>query len=322
MNNILITSAGRRVSLTRAFKTELQKIYPDSKVFVSDAAPELSSAAQIADKAFKLPLVTDVKYTDVLITLCKENNIKIIIPTIDPELPVLAENYQKFVDNGIYPIISSAGLIANCNDKRKTHSFFETKDINYAKEYSRDNYTFPFFIKPIDGSSSRDLYIIKEKEDLSKDLIENEKLLFLKYYPKDEHDEYTCDLYYDKNHNLKCIVPRKRIEIRGGEVSKGLTRKNILVDYISERLHHIEGARGCLTFQFFLNHKTNDIIGIEINARFGGGYPLSYLAGANYPAWIIKEYLLEERIKEFDEWKDNLLMLRYDSEILVENFYE
>ena len=321
MNNILITSAGRRVSLTRAFQEELKKVFPDSKVYVSDAAPELSSAAQIADKAFKLPLVDDVNYVDVLIKLCKANDIKIIIPTIDPELPVLAINYDLFLKNNIHPIISSEGLIKDCNNKRNTHRFFETKNIKYAKEYSRTDYQFPFFIKPIDGSGSSDLYIIKEKKDLSQELIDNEKLLFLKYYSKDEHDEYTCDLYYDKKHYLKCAVPRKRIEIRGGEVSKGLTRKNILLKYISERLQYIDGARGCLTFQFFLHQKTDDIIGIEINARFGGGYPLSYLAGANYPKWVIKEYLLNESIEKFDNWKDNLLMLRYDSEILVEDFH-
>ncbi|UZO82366.1 ATP-grasp domain-containing protein [Aquimarina sp. ERC-38] len=321
MNNILITSAGRRVSLTRAFQKELKEVFPDSKVFVSDAAPELSSAAQIADRSFNLPLVKDPAYIDVLITLCKKEGIKLIVPTIDPELPVLAENYEKFVANGIYPIISSAQFISYCNDKRNTHHFFATKNIKYAKEYSRTNYTFPFFIKPIDGSGSSDLYIIKEESDLSNELIENEKLLFLEYYSKKEHDEYTCDLYYDRNHDLKCIVPRKRIEIRGGEVSKGLTRKNILMNYISQRLQHIEGARGCLTFQFFVHAQTEDVIGIEINARFGGGYPLSYLAGANYPKWVINEYLLDKPVEPFDQWKDNLLMLRYDSEVLVEDYH-
>jgi len=81
----------------------------------------------------------------------------------------------------------------------------------------------------------------------------------------------------------------------------------------------VDGARGCLTVQFFLNKKTNHIVGIEINPRFGGGYPLSYLAGANFPGWIIQEYLLNESIEYSETWEDNLLMLRYDHEILVKN---
>jgi len=85
-------------------------------------------------------------------------------------------------------------------------------------------------------------------------------------------------------------------------------------------LQHIAGARGCLTIQVFL-HKTEDkILGIEINPRFGGGYPLSYLAGANYSQWAIREYLLNQKIEEFAAWSDNLLMLRYDAEVLVHNY--
>lgn len=74
--------------------------------------------------------------------------------------------------------------------------------------------------------------------------------------------------------------------------------------------------------QFFFNPETKRVIGIEINPRFGGGYPLSYLAGANFPKFIIDEYILNEEIQPFDDWEDNLLMLRYDNEVLVHNYEE
>ena len=106
---------------------------------------------------------------------------------------------------------------------------------------------------------------------------------------------------------------------RDGEISKGKTLKNILVSYLKEKMHTVEGAIGCLTAQFFLNESTNRIVGIEINPRFGGGYPLSYLAGANFPAWIIQEYLLNKEIKYSESWENNLLMLRYDNEIIIKN---
>jgi carbamoyl-phosphate synthase large subunit len=144
-------------------------------------------------------------------------------------------------------------------------------------------------------------------------------LMFLEYLDKDKYQEFTCDLYYGKDSHLKCVVPRKRIEVRDGEVNKGKTEKNILIDFIYERLKIINGARGCLTAQFFKHKESEKIIGIEINPRFGGGYPLSYKAGANYPKWIIEEYLLDKTIEPYDAWKDNLLMLRYDKEVFVEN---
>jgi carbamoyl-phosphate synthase large subunit len=166
-----------------------------------------------------------------------------------------------------------------------------------------------------------DTYIIKGREDLRDYHFTNPKLMFLEYLDLAAHDEYTCDLYYGRDHKLKCVVPRKRIEVRDGEVNKGITVRNKLVTYIKEHMATIEGAEGCLTTQFFKEKKGSKIYGIEINPRFGGGFPLTYLAGANYPRWIINEYLLDEETAEnFDCWEADLLMIRYDDEILVHGY--
>ena len=321
--NILITSVGKRVSLVKIFKDELKKVYPKGKVYTVDLNPQLSSAAYISDGAFKVPHVKEPEYLDCLIDICINNKITLIIPTIDPELLVLAENEKKLLEYGIKPVISSVDFIKKCRDKRKIHSFFEEVGINIAKEFTKDNYKLPLFIKPIDGSRSVDTFLILEQKDLTDYHFQNEKLMFLEYLDRDFYNEYTCDLYYSKNNELKCVVPRKRIEVRDGEVNKGKTEKNALLNYIKDKMHYIEGARGCLTVQFFKHKHNNDIVGIEVNPRFGGGYPLTYLAGANYPKWIIEEYLFGEEINEYYEsWEDNLLMLRYDDEILVHDYLD
>jgi len=319
--NILISSAGRRVSLVRAFQKELKEVYPNAKVYASDANPQLSGACQVADGHFKVPMVSDPDYPESMIRQCREHDIQLVVPTIDAELLPMAINKTLFTENGIKPIIAPETFVEKCRDKRKIHNFFETRKMTVAHEYTKDNYKLPLFIKPIDGSRSIDTYLIQEEADLTDYHFDNDKLMFLEYLDHDHYDEYTCDLYYGKDHNLKCIVPRKRLEVRDGEVYKALTVDNVLVPYIKERLNHIEGAVGCLTSQFF-KHKTEDkIYSIEINPRFGGGFPLSYLAGANYPKWIIQEFFLGETIEEqFDCWERDLLMIRYDDEILVHGY--
>jgi len=179
---------------------------------------------------------------------------------------------------------------------------------------------FPLFIKPNNGSRSIDTFYIESKEDITDYHLQNEKFMFLEYIDHSKNDEFTCDTYYGKDNKLKCVVPRKRIEVRDGEVNKGKTEKNELVNYIKALLNKVEGALGCLTMQFFLNRETREIVAIEINPRFGGGYPLSYLAGANFPKWIIEEYMLNKKISYFEGWEDNLLMLRYDKEVLVHKY--
>jgi len=318
--NILITSAGQRVSLVRAFQKELKLFDQNAKVYTVDFNPTLAPACHVSDGYRIVKKVTDSNYIQDLIAICKELKVKLLIPTIDTELLVLAKHKHLFLEQGIIPIVSSNEFITICRDKRITNDFFLQNNIDVPRAIDKEKPTFPLYIKPYDGSLSFDTFLIKSASDLRPYHFENEKLMFMEYIDHDNYDEYTVDTYYDKNGLLKSIVPRKRITVRAGEVSKGVTQRNEIVACIKENLHHIEGAIGCLTMQFFFNPINKRIIGIEINPRFGGGYPLSYLAGANYPKFLIEEYLLGEEIDFFDNWEDNLLMLRYDDEILVRNY--
>ncbi|TRZ42536.1 ATP-grasp domain-containing protein [Robertkochia solimangrovi] len=319
--NILICSAGRRVSLVNSFKRELTTRLPDAKVFTSDARPELAAACQISDRYFKVPSLSETDYIPRLIEICKNNDIKLLIPTIDTELRILAEHKKELEAEGITPLVSDLEFIRMCHNKRLTHEFFKSIDILAAKEYSKDNYSLPLYIKPINGSRGVDNFIIREETDLNSYHFENDNLIFLEYLDHDKFEEYTCDLYYDRKSSLRCVIPRKRVEVRDGEVNKGLTERNEIISMVREKLSTLPGVFGCINIQFFKHKETGAIYGIEINARFGGGYPLSYLAGGNYSGWIIDEYFLGKPIEDkFDVWEDQLLMLRYDNEILVHGY--
>ncbi|MBS1549853.1 MAG: ATP-grasp domain-containing protein [Bacteroidetes bacterium] len=322
MNNILITSAGQRVALVKAFQKEIKKLYPEAKVYTVDLNPILAPACHVSDGYRSVKKVTNSNYITDLLTICKEWNIKLIVPTIDTELIALSENKQLFLEAGIIPIVSSIDFVQACRDKRIINQFFIDHNIEIPQHIDKKNPTFPLFIKPYDGSLSKDIFLINTKEDLTDYHLSNPKLMFMEYIDHKKHSEYTVDTYYDKNNQLKCVVPRKRIFVRAGEVNKGVTHKNEIVEYVKQRLSYIDGAVGCLTMQFFFNTESKRVIGIEINPRFGGGYPLSYLAGANYPKFLIDEYILEKNIHYYDEWENNLLMLRYDDEVLVRNYEE
>lgn len=322
MNNILITSAGQRVSLVKAFQEEIKKLHPENKVYTVDLNPILAPACIVSDGYKKVGKVTDNKYIEDLIGICIEWEIKIIIPTIDTELSILAKNRELFLEKGINLVVSSLEFVEKCRDKRLINSFFTKNNIDIPKAIDKNAPVFPLFIKPYDGSLSKDIFLINDSSELTEYHLTNPKLMFMEYIDQSQHEEFTVDAYYDRHNTLKCLVPRKRIFVRAGEINKGVTKKNELVDFIKTRLGKIDGAIGCLTMQFFFNPETKRVIGIEINPRFGGGYPLSYLAGANFPKFIIDEYILNEEIQPFDDWEDNLLMLRYDNEVLVHNYEE
>ena len=318
MNNILITSAGRRVELVRAFQLELKKKFPLSKVYTAEANPEWSSACRVSDEYFTIPRVDNENYINSILELCIKKQIKIVIPTIDTELLVLSDSKELFLLNNIHLIVSDFDFISKCRDKRQTNILFRDLKIEIPSVIDKKNPTFPLFIKPYDGSLSKDIYLINCKEELTDSLLNNPKLMFMEYINPKYFHEYTIDAYYDKNSQLRCLVPRRRIEVRGGEISKGKTEKPDFYKVLKEKLGFLKGAKGCLTIQFFIGKETEEIIGIEINPRFGGGFPLSYASGANYPEYIILEYIMNDPITFNDNWIENRVMLRFDSEVILD----
>lgn len=318
MNNILITSAGRRVELVRAFQVELKKKFPKSKVYTAEANPEWSSACRVSDEYFTIPRVDNENYINSILELCIKKEIKIVVPTIDTELLVLSDSKDLFLSNNIQLVVSDFDFISKCRDKRQTNILFNDLKIEIPSPIDKKNPSFPLFIKPYDGSLSKDIYLINCKEELTDSLLNNPKLMFMEYINPKDFNEYTIDAYYDKNSNLRCLVPRRRIEVRGGEISKGRTEKHDFYKILKERLSFLNGARGCLTIQFFIGNENGKIIGIEINPRFGGGFPLSYASGANYPEYIILEYMMNETITFNDNWIENRVMLRFDSQVILD----
>jgi len=316
-NNILITSAGKRVALVRYFKETLLRFFPEAKVFITEMNPSLAPASYVCDKSFVVPRVTAPGYSDILLTICEDNHIGMVIPTIDTELLILAEHKSDFEKRGIHLVVSDKSFVSMCRDKRKTGDLFKYYGINVPKAVDKCHPSFPFFAKPFDGSLSTNLHIIRTESELTPNILNDEKLLFMELIDKNEFQEYTVDMYYGKDNRVKCIIPRERIEIRAGEINKGRTAKNEIVGFLKDKLEHIDGSVGCICVQLFFNSKTKNVLGIEINPRFGGGYPLSYSAGGNYPEMLIREYFLGEKVEYFQNWKDGMLMLRYDDAIFV-----
>jgi len=314
--NVLITSAGTRVSLLNFFKEEALSI--DVKIYASDLEPALSPACQIAFKYFKSPKVGTDEYINFLVRTCLDNSIGLIVPTIDLELEQLSLHRDLFLEKGIKVIVSDSEFVKICNDKRLSNIFFNDLGIRTPKIFGIGELDFPVYAKPYNGSLSKNNHLIKSKEDLTENIISDKDLIFMEYVSPEIYSEYTVDAFYNLKGHLISLVPRKRLKVRAGEINKGVTKKNFVMDFLLEKFKFLKGACGCITLQFFVNEPKERILGIEINPRFGGGYPLSHLSGANYIKYIFDEYILNKDIFYSENWKQNVLMLRYDAEIIVE----
>ena len=317
--NVLITSAGRRGKLVAAFRRELANLLPGARVFAADMRPELSAGCRLADAAFAVPAVDDSDYIARLFDLCLANRIGLVVPTIDPELPILAGCRVAFGERGIHVVVSDPAFVDTCRDKRKLVWWFSERGLRTPRVFDVHSIaSFPVFAKPYDGSGSRDARVIERPSDLPAGVRNDPRMMYVEYLSPQDHDEYTVDMYYNRYGRLRCLVPRQRLETRAaGEVSKARIRRISLIHELLEQLEQIDGVRGCITLQLFVRRRTAEAYAIEINPRFGGGFPLSYEAGANFPAWLIREYLQSQPIEFFNEWEDDLTMLRYDDHVLV-----
>lgn len=313
-SNILITSAGRRVDLIKSFKSSIKKSKLKIRLYTADSAPNLSSACNFNKTLLKLPKVNDPKFENSLLRLVKKYSIRIIIPTIDNELLKYSKMKERFRKKNVYIIVSEEKLIKQVIDKLKSKIFFDKLGLHYPKIYNAKNVKFPCIIKPRKGSSSIGVAKITNSKDISNKSFLYNKFIVMQYLNK-SYEEFTVDLYYDRNNKLRSLIPRKRIEIRGGEVSKSKTIKKDIYNYLKSKLYYLEGAVGCINLQ--LMKKKDSLFAIEVNARFGGGYPLSYAAGGDYPLNLINEYILDKKVPFKSNWKENLLMLRYDEKILI-----
>lgn len=319
MKNILITSAGKRVVLVQIFQQTLKDLGLEAKVYTTDMKPMMAPACIVSDEGIKVSPCTAEGYVDEIVQICQSRNVGVIIPTIDPELMILAKNRQRFLEIGVEIVLSDEEFIKACRDKRQTQLYLKDIGIEVPKAIDKYHPTFPMFVKPYDGSLSRDIHVVRNQKELTQDMLENPKFMFMEYLDKKDYKEYSVDMYFGKDHCVKGIVPRERIEVRAGEINKGKTHKNEIVDFLRDKMGCLHGVRGCICFQLFYRESDHQIKGSEINPRFGGGFPLTYHAKANYAAYIIREYLQQETVDYSDAWLDNTLMLRYDNDIIIYN---
>jgi carbamoyl-phosphate synthase large subunit len=324
--NVLFTCIGRRVSLLESFRRAAKQLKIEISLLGTDTT-ELSPALQLCDKRYGVKPTTHASYIKQLLSIVKTNRIKLLIPTVDLDLKRLAQNKPKFAGMGCRILVSDPEVIDICQDKRKTYKFllnnsFDTpatlsvrtalKNIKSATGNRKSETSFPLFLKPWDGSAGRPNAVIDNRKEL---------LFYSKRIPNPicqelvKGTEYTCDVYVDFGMKVRCVVPRKRIEVRAGEVSKAQVIKNTRI--MSEAAALVEKLKvgpGVITLQLFLTGDCK-VKFTEINPRFGGGVPLSIKAGADFPKWILQEMAGRKPNIHPDGFKDGLIMLRYDSEV-------
>jgi len=316
--NILFTSVGRRVELLRAFRCAYRSLNLDGLIIAIDIDP-LAPALKIADRAYIVPKVNSPEYIPKLMKICRKERVNLIFPLIDPDIPVLSENRHTLEDLGIRLAVIPKESLEIVNDKWATRRFFHKIGVPtpfslLPDEINNNNIMYPLFIKPRQGSAAKLTFKINNKSELD---------FFIKYVPNPIIQEFitgpevTNDITCDLRSDILAIVSRKRIEVRWGEVSKGVTVYEPTIIEYCKKIAKSLPAVGPITVQCIM--KDNLPYFTEINARFGGGLPLGIAAGVDSPKLILaKEAGLDIDVPPIGSYKVGLYITRFDDSFFLE----
>lgn len=311
---ILFTGIGRRVELVQAFRQAALTLHRKLLIYGADFT-ETAPALAYCNEILHTVSMRDPNYIANLLQICQKDKINLLIPTIDTDLLILAENRERFEKAGTRVMISAPEMVRLCRDKNLTSRFFTECGLNAPMLVSdRERYAggYPAFIKPKDGSSSIDAFKVENVKELEVYTNQIGEYVIQPFVPG---KEYTIDIFCDWDGKPVSIVPRERLQVRAGEVLK--TRIDMDETMIQEAvtLCHVFKPCGPITVQLIRDHVGKDWF-IEINPRFGGGAPLSMKAGAKTAEAVLK-LLNGERPAYFHDIENGAVYSRFDQSICV-----
>lgn len=286
--NLLLTSIGKRVELIEHLKSRF-------RVVGVDASSE-NAAKCFADVFYQVPRCLEKGYVEELLSLCRKEAVSLLVPLYEPEFLILDKARERFREIGVTLVLSEKPVLEICGDKRRTAVFFEKYQIPAPRTLLEQEVQnridgrdgdggYPFVVKPADGMGSENIFFAKNRKELA----------FFQNYVGNalvqecaSGTEYTIDVLCGLSGEPVYIVPRIRLEVRDGEVTKSRVDLQGLVIEETKRLLAALQKEGCvkgpMTIQCFLAKDQKSLQFLEINPRFGGGVPLAFAAGADYAA--------------------------------------
>lgn len=331
--NILLTSVGRRAYIIDYLRDVYKRLGLAGNIIATNSDMN-TTAMSVADKAFESPIIYDEKYIPFLLEICKSEKIDMLISLFDIDLMILAKNKRRFESQGVKVIVSDENIINICNDKfemlkylKKINmpvpmTYIDLEEALKGVDFDKNSY----ILKPRWGMGSLSIFEAENKKELEV-LYEKAKRSIQKSYLRFESgadidrailiqekikgDEYGLDIFNDLEGENPAVTVKKKLAMRSGEtdIAEVIENKELenIGKKIAESLKHI----GNLDMDILFDGQKAYII--DMNARFGGGYPFTHSAGVNELEALIRlcknEKVNDLSVKKYGLFAKEIAML-------------
>lgn len=309
--NIMMLGGARRVSMAELFKRSGERIGREVSIISYELLEQVPIA--LVGKVIVGLRWSDPNVVADIVKVAREYEIDIILPFVDGAIEIASKVKQHLP--GVFVPVGDFEVNRTMFDKVAAAKAFEQAGLPIPKTYSAINAQMPAIAKPRKGSASRGIKIFHTLDELMQ--LENLSDYLVQEYIENR-DEYTVDCYISQKGEILTVVPRVRLEVMGGEVTRTITCRNATLDRLSRQVIETFGLKGPVTLQFIHDLDRNRYLLMEVNPRLGGGVVCSIYAGAP-----ITDYIVDESrgitLQPCDDWAYNTLMARYQKEAI---FYE
>lgn len=309
--NLLFSCIGRRGYMADFFRRHLKR---GDRIIGTSNTPWTSGLLH-CDQGILMPDLASKTYIDSILRAVSRFRIDAIISFFDQDIAVLSRHADDLKRAGITLFIPPRGISHICFDKYQTYLFCRKNGLPAPRTYLRlaaalsalkeNKIRFPLIVKKRHGFASQGLAMARNRDELifffnaGKDMIIQEGIV---------GQEYHFDILCDPGGNVVSVVPKRKIMMRAGETDQAVTeKKDHLLDF-GVRLGRALGLVGPLDVDAF--DCGGKLMVIDLNPRFGGGYPLSHMAGADFPKMLLGMIRGRKTAQRIGEFADQHAMMK------------
>lgn len=305
---VLMLGGARRVSMAELLRKSGERLGYEVRILSYEL--DVNVPIAVAGRVIVGLKWSDPNVVDDIVRVCRENEVDIILPFVDGAIEIAASCRSLLPD--VFIPVSDFDVAKKMFDKVEAAKAFRELKLPIPKTYSVINAKIPAIAKPRHGSASRGIKVFHNLEELMH--LENLSDYLVQEYIEN-NCEYTVDCYVSQKGETLVAVPRRRLEVMGGEVTRTETFHNEILEKLSREVITAFGFIGPVTLQFLYDKDSDRYLLMEINPRLGGGVICSIYAGAPIADYILQESLGVE-VSRCDDWTDHTLMARYWKEII------